>query len=279
MESARQAQGQLADVHVGRVQRRFRGIALRAKRRVEQQLGRPEPVQPVEAHSRVPGAEYTLSDNRYPQWIALYDTLDADARAALTSDVEALKDSPLISIVFPVYNTPEEYLRRAIESIRGQIYGNWELCISDDCSTEPHVVKVLDEYTALDERIHVVRRTENGHISASSNSAIALANGEWICLMDHDDLLAEHALAVAAIALRGHPVPRCSTATRTIFQRMTRGRTRTSNPISIPFSSWARTTSHISACCGQTWCARSAASDSASRAARIGTSSCVSSNT
>ena len=205
MESARQAQGQLADVHVGRVQRRLRGIALRAKRRVEQQLGRPEPVQHVEAHSRVPGAEHTLSDNRYPQWIALYDTLDADARAALTSDVEALKDPPLISIVFPVYNAPEEYLRRAIESIRGQIYGNWELCISDDCSTEPHVVKVLNEYTALDERIHVVRRTENGHISASSNSAIALANGEWICLMDHDDLLAEHALAVAAIALARTP--------------------------------------------------------------------------
>ena len=205
MESARQAQGQLADLHVGGVQRRLRGIALRAKRRIEQQLGRLEPVQPLEAHSRVPGAEHTLSDNRYPQWIALYDTLDADARASLTSDVEALKDPPLVSIVFPVYNAPEEYLRRAIESVRGQIYANWELCISDDCSTEPHVVKVLDEYTALDERIHVVRRTENGHISASSNSAIALASGEWICLMDHDDLLAEHALAVAAIALARTP--------------------------------------------------------------------------
>ena len=69
----------------------------------------------------MPGAEHALSDNRYPQWIVLYDTLDVDARAALTSDVEALKDPPLISIVFPVYNAPEEYLRRAIDHSRADL--------------------------------------------------------------------------------------------------------------------------------------------------------------
>ena len=205
MEAANQAQGQRAEERLGSVRHRLRRFAGRAKRRVERQLGRPSPVQPVQTYSQVPGTEYSLSDNRYPQWIALYDTLDSDARAVLTSRVEALKDPPLISIVFPVYNAPEEYLRHAIDSVRRQIYENWELCISDDCSTEPHVAKVLDEYVALDERIHLVRRSENGHISASSNSAIALASGEWICLMDHDDLLADHALAVAAIALAQTP--------------------------------------------------------------------------
>ena len=175
MESARQAQGQLADLHVGRVQRRLRGIALRAKRRVDQQLGRSEPVQPVETHSRVPGAEHALSDNRYPQWIAVYHTLDADARAALTSDVEALKDPPLISIVFPVYNAPEEYLRQAIESVRAQIYANWEAV---------HLRRLFDGATRRQgaRRVRRTRRADprrspyrERHISASSNSAIALA--------------------------------------------------------------------------------------------------------
>ena len=112
---------------------------------------------------------------------------------------------PLISIIFPVYNSPEEFLRQAIDSVRAQLYTKWELCIADDCSTLPHVAKVLDEYAALDERILVHRRQTNGHISACSNSAVALASGSWLCLMDHDDVLAEHALAVCALALQRHP--------------------------------------------------------------------------
>ena len=104
---------------------------------------------------------------------------------------------PLISIIFPVYNSPEEFLRQAIDSVRAQLYTKWELCIADDCSTLPHVAKVLDEYAALDERILVHRREANGHISACSNSAVAMASGSWLCLMDHDDVLAEHALAVS----------------------------------------------------------------------------------
>ncbi len=65
--------------------------------------------------------------------------------------------------------------------------------------------RVLDEYAALDDRIHLIRREVNGHISASSNSALTLANGSWVCLMDHDDLLAVHALAMAALAINDSP--------------------------------------------------------------------------
>ena len=118
-----------------------------------------------------------MIDNRYPEWIDLYDTLDSPTRVRILDQVAALPNRPLISIVFPVFNAPEEYLRQAIESVRGQIYTNWELCISDDRSTEPHVAKVLDEYATLDDRIRLVLRTENGHISASSNSALGLARG------------------------------------------------------------------------------------------------------
>jgi glycosyltransferase involved in cell wall biosynthesis len=108
----------------------------------------------------------------------------------LTAALGEFGDLPLVSIVFPVYNTPEEFLREAIDSVKAQLYPNWELCISDDCSTEPHVAKVLEEYASLDPRILVDRRDSNGHISASSNSAIAQASGTWLCLMDHDDVLA-----------------------------------------------------------------------------------------
>jgi O-antigen biosynthesis protein len=206
MEAADQARIQLAQLQAAQSSGpTLRSVARRAKRRM---LGdREHAVLPpqVEPMSRWSGTERVMIDNRYPEWIDLYDTLDSPTRARILGEVEALPNRPLISIVFPVFNAPEEYLRQAIESVRGQIYTNWELCISDDRSTEPHVAKVLDEYATLDDRIRLVLRTENGHISASSNSALGLARGEWICLMDHDDLLAEHALAIAVIALAGVP--------------------------------------------------------------------------
>ena len=145
------------------------------------------------------------SDNRYAAWIELYDTVDSSVQRSLRDSLDGLHDPPLVSILMPVYNPPEDYLRQAIDSVRNQIYTKWELCISDDCSTQPYVTKVLDEYQALDVRIRVIRRESNGHISASSNSALSLASGQWICLMDHDDLLAEHALAVGVLALQDVP--------------------------------------------------------------------------
>jgi GT2 family glycosyltransferase len=185
----------------------LRALARRARRRLRRGGAEWEdaPMPALGVPGRWSGTESYLSDWRYPSWIQLYDTLDPQTREAIGFQVAALEASPLISVVLPVYNTPEEYLRQAIDSVRAQIYPHWELCISDDCSTEPHVAKILEDYTRRDERIRVVRRNENGHISASSNSALELANGSWICLMDHDDLLAEHALAMAVIAL--HEVP------------------------------------------------------------------------
>jgi O-antigen biosynthesis protein len=146
-----------------------------------------------------------LTDSRYHRWIDLYDTLDEDRRGRLTARLASLPDSPTISVIVPVYNTPEAYLRQAIESVRAQLFKNWELCISDDCSTLEHVSRVLDEFAALDPRIRICRRDVNGHISASSNSALSLAKCTWICLMDHDDVLAEHALAMAVLAIAAAP--------------------------------------------------------------------------
>ncbi|MHB8219260.1 MAG: glycosyltransferase family 2 protein [Acidimicrobiales bacterium] len=144
-------------------------------------------------------------DRRYSSWVALYDTIDDAARDAIRQRVEALDHLPLVSVILPVFNTPENYLRQAIESIRNQIYQNWELCIADDCSSAAWVPKVLEEYAALDPRIRMVRREVNGHISEASNTALEMARGTWIALFDHDDVMAEHALALSVLALAGHP--------------------------------------------------------------------------
>jgi O-antigen biosynthesis protein len=144
-------------------------------------------------------------DHRYPTWVAAFDTIDDDVRQVIRHRLDRLTDPPLVSVILPVFNTPEQYLREAIDSVRAQLYPRWELCIADDCSTAAWVPKVLEEYAALDPRIRVERREENGHISAASNTAVGMATGEWIAFFDHDDLLAEHALALAVLALADSP--------------------------------------------------------------------------
>src|SRR5262249_2202731 len=116
----------------------------------------------------------------YAAWIQLFDGLSEEDRAAIRSDAAALPRRPKISIVIPVFDTPERYLRDGLESGRGQLYENWELCVADDASTKPHVARVLAEYAKRDPRIKVVTREKNGHIAAASNSALALATGELV---------------------------------------------------------------------------------------------------
>ncbi|PJK09216.1 family 2 glycosyl transferase [Lysobacteraceae bacterium NML08-0793] len=127
----------------------------------------------------------------YSNWIRMFDFSDDKALAARLG---GLKERPLISIVVSTYNTPGRWLRRALDSVLAQAYPNWELCISDDASTDAEVARILNEYAGKDGRIRLVFREENGHISESSNSALALAQGEFIALLDHDDELHVEAL-------------------------------------------------------------------------------------
>ena len=101
----------------------------------------------------------------YQQWIEAYDTVTANDIADMRQLSASFPKHPLISIVMPVYNTPERLLREAIESVRAQTYDRWELCIANDCSTEVNIRRVLAEYTQADHRVKVVHREENGHIS------------------------------------------------------------------------------------------------------------------
>ena len=91
------------------------------------------------------------------------------------------------------------------QSVRHQIYPHWELCISHDVSTLPGIRPLLERFGAEDPRIRVTFRSENGHISVNSNTALALASGEYIALLDADDLLSEDALFRVGREIAGHP--------------------------------------------------------------------------
>ena len=132
--------------------------------------------------------------NEYAEWVIKYDALSDSSRQIIKQKIAELESLPIISIIMPTYNSNLEWLTEAIESVRKQLYPHWELCIADDASTLENVRPVLEEFARSDSRIKVVYRSENGHISEASNSALALATGEWIALFDHDDLLAESAL-------------------------------------------------------------------------------------
>ncbi|MEE4676791.1 glycosyltransferase [Pseudomonas alliivorans] len=143
--------------------------------------------------------------NDYALWVERYDTLDEAGISHITNDVADWTDSPVISVIMPVYNPPLDLLREAIESVRAQLYTRWELCISDDASSEPGIIEFLKEIAAQDDRIKVIFREHNGHISAASNSALELATGHFIALMDNDDLLPRHALYWVARTIRENP--------------------------------------------------------------------------
>ncbi|MFM0401179.1 glycosyltransferase family 2 protein [Paraburkholderia aspalathi] len=144
----------------------------------------------------------------YGGWVERFDSIDEGTRSVLRARSAALADRPLISILVPVFNTPADYLREMIESVRAQIYQEWELCVCDDASTLPHVAAILKEYATLDARIRVVRRATNGHICVASNDALTIATGRFVALVDHDDRLPEHALYMVARYLQTHPSAR-----------------------------------------------------------------------
>ncbi|MDY6991574.1 MAG: glycosyltransferase, partial [Pseudomonadota bacterium] len=141
----------------------------------------------------------------YPNWVRKYATLTEDTLKQLQEKLAQWQNLPLISVIMPTYNSDERWLRIAIESVVQQIYPHWELCIADDASTLPHVQQILSEYRQKDERIKVHFRASNGHISAASNSALALAQGDYVAFLDHDDLLARHALFMIAAEVMVHP--------------------------------------------------------------------------
>jgi O-antigen biosynthesis protein len=138
----------------------------------------------------------------YERWIRDFEVPDDKL---IELKLSGIQRRPLISVVMPVFNTDATELEEAIGSVRAQSYENWELCIADDASPEPHVREILNRVAGEDGRIKTIFRTERGGISQNANTALDLASGEYVCFLDHDDTLSRHALAWVAEALDRNP--------------------------------------------------------------------------
>ena len=144
-------------------------------------------------------------DQDYTSWVEMFDTLSDEDISHIRADIETFQEKPLISVLLPTYNTDARWLTEAIESVRAQIYPYWQLCIADDASPLPHMRSILEHYATVDPRIKVEIRIKNGHISAATNSALALAEGPFCALLDHDDVLPKHALYHIARVINDQP--------------------------------------------------------------------------
>jgi len=154
-------------------------------------FGGSQPVEPAPAPEKKAAAPDPLKN--YHAWRELHRPHAADLVSMLaTSEEFAIK--PLISILMPVYNTPPDMLEEAIASVRAQVYPHWELVIADDCSPAPHVAEHLRHWQEMDSRIRVTCLQQNCGIALATNAAAALAKGEWIALLDHDDWIEPEAL-------------------------------------------------------------------------------------
>lgn len=156
----------------------------------------------MRTHRQQTLAGYTLPEpiDRYEAWLAVNRWTESRADD-LRRRIVAAGVSPKISVVMPVYNPPLVYLDEAIASVRGQVYDNWELCIADDCSTDPAVNTALEQWAKRDPRIKVTFRAVNGNISEATNSAAELATGDFLSFLDNDDVLTPDALGECALYL------------------------------------------------------------------------------
>ncbi len=141
---------------------------------------------------------------QYDRWREIHEPRAADLDR-MRHDNRLWARRPLVSIVMPTYNPEPEWIRRTIESVTEQAYENWELCIADDLSTAPHVRPLLEHHAAVDPRIKLVMRERRGGISSASASALDLAVGDFVALLDHDDVLQPHALHRAVEHLQAEP--------------------------------------------------------------------------
>jgi hypothetical protein len=149
--------------------------------------------------------QLALSDGQalYQVWIEKHK-LTRQGIARIREEIAGFAWQPLVSIATPVYNTDPQWLRKCIESVRNQLYPNWELCLADDASTEPHVRRMLREFQERDARIRVVSLAENEGIAGASNAALGMASGDFVGLLDHDDELTPDALYEVAALLQSH---------------------------------------------------------------------------
>jgi O-antigen biosynthesis protein len=146
------------------------------------------------------GVSFDKDNSAYNVWLNA-NFPDFISIAQLRKECKTFTYNPIISVVVPTYNTKPEFLRDCIDSVLGQVYENWELCIVDDASPDAGVREIIKEYAAQDKRIKYKFLEKNQHIAGASNTAVELASGEFVALFDHDDLLWPNALFEVVRAL------------------------------------------------------------------------------
>ncbi len=156
-------------------------------------------------HTQRLGFDDPGAKGSYTHWLRQYDSPGPELLAALRTHSAAWPRRPRVSLLMPVYNTPEKWLRLAVASVQAQTYTDWELCIANDASPAPHVRPLLDSLAAAEPRLRVVHLETNGHICRATNAALELATGELCALLDHDDELAPHALHCLVSEFLLHP--------------------------------------------------------------------------
>ena len=148
--------------------------------------------------------ESATAPSEYHKWLEHHRATPRDLDR-MRQEALAFVYHPLVSIITPVFNTPVRWLRECIESVLTQTYENWELILIDDHSTDPETLRCLTELAASDSRIILAKDEKKRGISAASNRGLALAQGDWVGFLDHDDLLEPDALFQNVKWLQKHP--------------------------------------------------------------------------
>ncbi len=163
-----------------------------------------EPVEEVETE-KLPKQELIGQNTEdYQLWISENTLSDSDIVNA-KADIDAMAMKPVFSILVPIYNTEPKYLLPMIQSVQNQIYPHWQLCLVDDCSPKPYLKPILEHEALQDSRISIQLNKINQGISVTTNDALALATGDYIALLDHDDEISIDALYENAKIINATP--------------------------------------------------------------------------
>ena len=148
--------------------------------------------------------EKELPYGDYGGWIKYNEPKDVDLKNKMKKKFDY---APKISVVVPMYNTKEKFFKELIKCMLDQTYSNWELCLADG---SPKQNENFKKYINQDERIKYKFLNGNLGIAGNSNSAIEMATGDYIALLDHDDVLADYALYEVVYNLNKFPISNLS---------------------------------------------------------------------
>ena len=140
----------------------------------------------------------------YDLWVSQHSLSEQDIADAHV-EIEAMVSKPIFSILVPIYNTDPQYLIAMIRSVQNQIYPHWQLCLVDDCSPKKYLRGILEYEASQDSRISIQLNDVNQGIALATNDALAMAEGDYIALLDHDDEITIDALYENAKAINAHP--------------------------------------------------------------------------